>query len=230
MVEQKKARATHIMERGDYLQPGARVSAKTPRVLHAWRKEWPRNRLGLARWLVDRDNPLVARVTVNRLWARIFGRGLVPTEEDFGTRGAKPSHPELLDWLAVEFMDAAWSRKHILRLIVTSKTYRQSSKRRGHPTGTDEAGADPHNVWLARGPRFRMSAEMIRDNALAVSGLLSTKAGGPARLSAAARWALAADWAATNPSTSLRPTKIAFRRGVYVILAASRTVPELRAL
>jgi hypothetical protein len=142
------------------------------------------NRLGLARWLVDRENPLTARVTVNRFWEQVFGRGIVETSEDFGTQGERPTHPELLDWLALEFMEptweaekrrpAPWSMKAFLRLLVTSATYRQSS--RVTPALLEK---DPYNRWHARGPRFRMEAEMLRDAALASSGLLSRTIGGP---------------------------------------------------
>ena len=134
----------------------------------------PQNRLGLARWLVSREHPLTARVIVNRLWAEIFGRGLVTTPEDFGTQGASPSHPELLDWLAVELIDSGWDLQHILRLIVTSATYRQSAR-----MWVIRASVDPSNSLLARGPRFRLKAEVIRDTALAVSGLLVDQVGGP---------------------------------------------------
>jgi hypothetical protein len=132
------------------------------------------NRLGLAKWLASRDNPLTARVAVNRIWEHYFGRGIVETSEDFGTQGERPSHPELLDWLAVEFMDRGWSFKELHRLIVTSTAYRQAS------TVTPElVQADPYNRLLSRGPRFRMEAEMIRDTGLRISGLLSAKIGGP---------------------------------------------------
>ena len=174
MVEQQKPRTTNIFKRGNFLTPGDAVQAGTPRALHQMAKDAPRDRLGLARWLVSSENPLVARVTVNRWWAEFFGHGLVWTEEDFGTQGEPPTHPQLLDWLAVEFMESGWSMKHIHELIVASATYRQSS--RVTPKLLER---DPQNRLLARGPRFRLPAEMIRDNALAVSGLLSTKAAGP---------------------------------------------------
>ena len=138
------------------------------------RDDLPVNRLGLARWLVDENNPLVARVAVNRLWEQIFGRGLVETSEDFGTQGAPPSHPELLDWLATEFVANEWSQKALLRTIVPSATYRQSSA--VTPALVER---DPYNRLLARGPRVRMEAEMVRDAALAASGLLSPKMDGP---------------------------------------------------
>jgi hypothetical protein len=174
MVEQQQPRATHIFQRGNFLNPLGKVQPGTPASLHKIPADMPPNRLGLARWLVDRENPLVARVTVNRWWAEIFGRGIVRTEEDFGTQGDLPTHPKLLDWLAVEFMESGWSMKRIHEIIVNSSTYRQSSR-----VTPQLLQRDPENRLLARGPRFRLPAEMIRDNALAVSGLLSTKAGGP---------------------------------------------------
>jgi hypothetical protein len=134
----------------------------------------PHNRLGLAGWLVDGRNPLVGRVTVNRLWQALFGRGLVRTSEDFGYQGELPSHPELLDWLAVELVNQHWSLKQMLRLMVTSATYQQAS---GLTPALVER--DPQNVLLARGPRFRLEAELIRDVTLGTSGLLSAKIGGP---------------------------------------------------
>jgi hypothetical protein len=131
-------------------------------------------RLNLAKWLVERDNPLVARVTVNRWWMELFGRGLVATPEDFGIKGELPTHPELLDWLAVDFMENGWSMKKTLRKMVLSATYRQSSK-----VTPDLLALDDQNKLYARGPRFRMDAEMIRDNALAMAGLISLEQGGP---------------------------------------------------
>ncbi len=130
--------------------------------------------LGLARWLVDRSNPLTARVIVNRYWQMLFGAGLVKTAEDFGAQGERPSHPELLDWLAVEFMDSGWDVKHILRTIVTSGTYRQRSN-----TTPELVERDPENRLLARGPRFRLTAEEVRDQALFASGLMVDEIGGP---------------------------------------------------
>ena len=133
------------------------------------------NRVGLARWLVSEENPLTARVTVNRIWARLFGIGIVETEEDLGTQGELPTHPELLDWLAVEFREThKWSLKKLCKTMVMSATYRQSSKIEDRTWKRD-----PRNRLLARGPRFRLEAEMIRDQALAVSGLLSRKMYGP---------------------------------------------------
>ncbi|WP_239491989.1 PSD1 and planctomycete cytochrome C domain-containing protein [Luteitalea sp. TBR-22] len=166
--------STVVRERGAFTAPGEKVYANTPSSLPPMGDDLPPNRLGLARWLVRRDNPLTARVAVNRYWEALFGRGLVETSEDFGTMGAPPSHPELLDWLAVDFMEQGWSVKRLLRTLVLSSTYRQDS-------GVSPAlqARDPYNRLFARGPRFRMEAEMVRDVALAASGQLSRKIGGP---------------------------------------------------
>jgi cytochrome c553 len=166
--------STLFRERGSFMSPGERVYAAIPAALGSLAMDQPPNRLGLARWLVDEDNPLTARVAVNRLWETLFGRGLVLTSEDFGTQGERPSHPELLDWLAVEFVEGGWSQKALLRKIVTSATYRQSSS-----TSAALLERDPANRLLARGARYRVEAEMIRDMALAISGLLSPTIGGP---------------------------------------------------
>jgi len=160
--------------RGSFSARGERVYAATPRALHAMRDDQPVNRLGLARWLVDPANPLVARVVVNRLWEQLFGRGLVETSEDFGSQGAPPSHPELLDWLATELVAKGWSQKTLIKTIVMSSTYRQASA-----VSAALAERDPYNRLFARGPRVRLEAEMIRDTTLAVSGLLSEKMFGP---------------------------------------------------
>jgi hypothetical protein len=174
MEELPTPRDTFILERGLYDRPREKVTAGLPEHLLKPAADLLTNRLGLAKWLVDRRHPLTARVAVNRLWAHFFGRGLVATPEDFGVRGATPSHPELLDWLAVEFMESGWDVKHLVRLIVTSHAYRQSS----HLTPSLKE-LDPQNVLLGRGPRVRLPAEMIRDSALAVSGLLGERIGGP---------------------------------------------------
>jgi hypothetical protein len=172
MEEQKEMRPTFILMRGAYDKPGEKVAAATPGVLPALAADLPRNRLGLAKWLVSRENPLTARVIVNRFWQHFFGTGLVRTSEDFGSQGEQPSHPELLDWLAVTFQESAWDVKKLVKMIVTSETYQQSSRH-----SSDQS--DPSNQWLSRGPRHRLSAEVIRDQALAASGLLVEKIGGP---------------------------------------------------
>ncbi|REJ85170.1 MAG: DUF1553 domain-containing protein [Planctomycetota bacterium] len=163
-----------VLNRGEYDNKGEPVERHLPSVLPPLPEGAPLNRLGLARWLVDPAHPLTARVTVNRWWQRYFGTGLVKTAEDFGIQGDPPSHPELLDWLAVEFQESGWNVKEFQKLIVMSATYRQSSK-----ITPEKLAADPENRLLARGPRFRMEAEMIRDTALFVSGLLKPDIGGP---------------------------------------------------
>ena len=160
--------------RGSFAAKGERVYARTPGALHSMREDQPVNRLGLARWLVDENNPLVARVVVNRLWEQLFGRGIVETSEDFGAQGSPPTHPELLDWLATELVAKGWSQKALIRQIVLSSTYRQSSA-----VTPQLAERDPYNRLLARGPRVRLEAEMVRDAALAASGLLSPRMFGP---------------------------------------------------
>jgi hypothetical protein len=174
MQDMEKPRETYVLTRGQYEQRGKRVTAETPVSLMAMPVDQPRNRLGLARWLVDPKHPLTSRVAVNRFWQILFGKGLVVTSEDFGTQGSLPTHPRLLDWLANRFVASGWDIKGLIRLIVTSSTYRQNSA----STGTLNQ-IDPDNALLARGPRYRMSAEMIRDSALSISGLLVGKIGGP---------------------------------------------------
>ena len=174
MEELKTPRETHLFVRGDYRKKGEKVTAGTPAVLPPMAADLPKNRLGLARWLVSPTHPLTARVAVNRAWQQVFGLGLVRTPDDFGIRGAVPSHPELLDWLATEFVRTGWNQKQLHRLLVLSATYRQSSA-----VAAELLAKDPENVLLARGPAQRLSAEMVRDQALAVSGLLVQKLGGP---------------------------------------------------
>lgn len=168
-------RPTHILDRGQFDQPKTEVGPATPAFLPPLPPDAPRDRLGLARWLTAPENPLTARVTVNRLWQLFFGRGLVETTEDFGLQGRLPDHPELLDWLATRFIDSGWDAKNFCREIVLSATYGQS----GMPRDPAWLADDPHNVHLARGPRRRMPAEQVRDLALAASGLLNPRIGGP---------------------------------------------------
>jgi Protein of unknown function (DUF1553) len=166
--------ATYIRERGSFLSKGDLVYADVPAILNPLPKDAMPNRLGLAEWLVSDDNPLTARVAVNHFWEALFGHGIVQTSEDFGTQGDLPSHPQLLDWLASEFMKKGWSMKKIQRLMVTSATYRQSSR-----ATREMLARDPYNLLYARGPRVRVEAEMVHDIALSVSGLLSSKMYGP---------------------------------------------------
>src|SRR5579862_544629 len=176
MVMQDSAtpRDAFVLRRGAYDAHGEKVTPGVPAFLPPMREDWPKNRLGLARWLVDPSNPLTARVTVNRFWQMLFGLGLVRTVEDFGSQGEWPVNPALLDWLAVEFMESGWNVKGILKTMVMSATYRQSSK-----VTPELLQKDPENRLLARGARMRLPAEAIRDQALAISGLLTEKIGGP---------------------------------------------------
>jgi hypothetical protein len=174
MQEQKEEPTAYVLYRGEYDQRREQVRAGTPEVLPPFPEEFPRNRLGFAQWLLLPDHPLTARVTVNRFWQEVFGTGIVRTAGDFGTTGELPSHPELLDWLAIEFRESGWDVKRLFKLMVMSSAYRQSA------VVTDEKlQRDPDNRLLSRGPRFRMDAEMVRDYALAASGLLVPRIGGP---------------------------------------------------
>lgn len=250
-----RRRETHLLHKGNYLDPGEAVVAGVPAAFHPWPEGAPTNRLGLALWLVSPENPLTARVAVNRLWAQLFGVGLVETEEDFGTQGALPTHPELLDWLAVEFMspqagesfhasnrsgplasaaDAAppldslnhaagsanassWDVKRLLKLIVMSATYRQSS--RATPELLEQ---DPRNRLYARAPRRRLDAETLRDQALALSGLLCRKIGGPSvyPYQPEGLWRAAFNGERTWPTSEGADR---YRRGIYTFWR--RTIP-----
>lgn len=175
VMEEKKAEPfAHILTRGVYSAKAEKVTPDTPAVLPPMPADTPKNRLGLARWLNDPANPLPARVTMNRTWYYFFGTGIVETNDDFGIMGARPSHPKLLDWLAAEFVDSKWNYRHMIKLMVTSATYRQSGA-----VTPEKLEKDPNNRLLARGPRVRLDAEPLRDLALASSGLLSKKVGGP---------------------------------------------------
>ena len=174
LVAREEMRETHMLTRGDFLKPGKTVAPGVPGFLNPLPKDAPPNRLTFAKWLVDRESPTTARSQVNRIWQTYFGTGLVSTSEDLGKQSEAPSHPELLDWLAVEFMDRGWSLKGMHRLIVNSATYRQSSR-----VSPELLARDPYNRLLARGPRFRVEAEVVRDIALAASGLMNPKIGGP---------------------------------------------------
>jgi hypothetical protein len=175
MKELPQPRKTTVFIKGDFTRPDVEVQPGTPAVLHPFETNSKQpNRLDLAKWITSPKNPLTARVIVNRVWQQYFGRGIVETENDFGSQGTLPSHPELLDWLATEFMAKKWSLKELHKLIVTSKTYRQTSANR-----PDLIEKDPQNYLLARQTRLRLDAEVVRDVCLAASGLLSTKLGGP---------------------------------------------------
>jgi len=174
MAESPKPKETFLLIRGAYDKHGQRVEPGVPEVLNPLPADASKNRLALAKWLIDPANPLTARVTVNRFWQMYFGTGLVKTTEDFGVQGDSPSHPDLLDWLATEFIRTGWDVKALQKTIVMSATYRQSSK-----ASTEQLQRDPGNRLLARGPRHRLAAEMVRDQALYASGLLVEKVGGP---------------------------------------------------
>lgn len=220
MREMNQPRETFKLTRGDYLTPGKKLDSGVPAVLHPWNSELPNNRLGLAKWMVDPNNPLLARVAVNRWWSSYFGRGLMASGEDFGTQSDPASHPELLDWLAVELMESGWSRKHIHKLIVMSSTFRQSAQ-----SNRDLNVRDPENRLLTRGPRFRMPAEMIRDNALAISGLLSSKMGGPPVMPFQPNdiWRTVGR---NGPKWNAAKNEDRFRRGVYVIWRRAAPYPS----
>src|SRR5262249_7565295 len=172
--ELSQPRPAYILKRGEYDRRGDAVVRDTPAFLPPMPKETPKNRLTFARWLVSRENPLTARVAVNRLWQQVSGTGVVRTSEDYGAQGEPPSHPELLDWLAVQFMDDGWDVKKMMKRLVMSATYRQSSQ-----VTKDRLARDSANRLLSRGPRYRLDAQTICDQALLVSGLLVEKAGGP---------------------------------------------------
>ena len=170
----EKPRTTHILNRGQYDQPGEVVTAGVPEHLPQLPEGFSDNRLGLAKWLVEPDHPLTSRVAVNRLWQMFFGRGIVATSADFGSQGAPPTHPQLLDWLSREFVESGWDVKHVVKTMVMSASYRQSSA-----VSPEKLEADPYNQLLSRGPRFRLEAELVRDSMLQVSGLLKQRIGGP---------------------------------------------------
>lgn len=175
MSELLEPRKTFVLNRGLYDAPGEEVRPSTPEsILPLDSQRFPANRMGLAQWTVAKENPLTARVFVNQIWNKVFGRGIVETIADFGSQGSLPSHPELLDWLAVDFMENEWNIKRLLRQMVTSATYRQSSE-----MSQKKLERDPENIYLSRSSRVRMPAELIRDHVLASSGLLSQQIGGP---------------------------------------------------
>ncbi|MEM9328287.1 MAG: DUF1553 domain-containing protein, partial [Bacteroidota bacterium] len=218
MVERDQARLTNVFIRGNWLVPGDTVEPSIPDLLGGG-SQWA-NRLDLARWLVSPENPLTSRVIVNRIWAQLFGRGIVATPEDFGTLGDAPSHPAMLDWLALEFSgDLNWSLKQLIRELVLSATYRQSAR-----IDEERLEKDPANVWLARGPRTRLSAEQVRDQALAVSGLLSDKMYGPSVMPPQPEGVWSVVYSNLKWVTS--EGENAYRRGLYTYLRRSSPYPS----
>jgi len=221
MAEMSKPRDTFVLGRGQYDNKGEKVTPSVPAFLPPMPEDLPRNRLGLAKWILDPSNPLTARVVVNQYWQQYFGTGIVKTAEDFGSQGEPPSHPQLLDWLATEFVRTRWDIKAMQRLIVTSATYRQSSR-----ASRELIERDPENRLLTRGPRFRLPAEVVRDNALAISGLLDDKIGGPSvyPYQPAGLWeemAFGQGFSGQTYTTSAGPDL--YRRGLYTVW--KRTVP-----
>ncbi len=205
------------------IEAGEAIPAATPAALHPFPDDAPCNRLGFARWLTDKRSPLAARVAVNQTWQAIFGTGLVETAEDFGTRASVPEYRELLDWLAVDFMEHGWSRKRLIRTIVMSATYRQSSA-----TTKELSARDPKNRLLARGPRSRADAEVVREIALATSGLLTDKLGGPSVIPPVPKNVL--DYNYTYPSFWIAATgPDRYRRSLYVFRKRSMPDPVLSA-
>ncbi|MEX0704670.1 MAG: PSD1 and planctomycete cytochrome C domain-containing protein [Planctomycetales bacterium] len=221
LAQRPSPRKSHVLRRGDFLQPAEEVPPDVLQVLHEFQPRAPDkmpDRLDLARWIVAADNPLTPRVAVNHVWANLFGEGLVPTLNDFGVRGERPTHPELLDWLAAEFRRLGWGRKQLIRTIVTSATYRQSSRHR-----PELAERDPLNRLLHRQNRFRVEAEIVRDLYLAASGLLSPKVGGPSVFPP-----MPADVAALSYANNFKWTtsegEDRYRRGMYTFF--KRTAPH----
>lgn len=216
--ERDVPRETYIHEGGDFLRHGERVYPGVPAALSS--APVSGDRLDLARWLVSRDNPLTARVTTNRMWQRFFGKGIVETENDFGSVGTPPTHPELLDWLAVEFMERGWSQKAIQKRIVMSATYRQSSKNR-----PDLEEVDPYNDLLARQSRLRLDAEIVRDAALSASGLLTREFGGPSVYPPIPAGAMASTQIQREWPTEVGPDR--YRRGLYTVFFRQSPPPSL---
>ena len=215
------SRTTRIFERGNWLVHGEEVKPDVPNVLPEMTENFPKNRLGLAQWLVHSDNPLTSRVIVNRFWEQLFGQGIVRTLEDFGTQGDKPTHPELLDWLAVQFQtEYGWSTKRLLKEIVMSATYQQTSE-----VSPKLQEIDANNQWLARGPRVRLTAEQVRDQALAVSGLLSKKMYGPSVMPPQPE----GTWQVIRNVLRWRPSQgeDRFRRAIYTFWRRSSPYPSM---
>jgi len=211
-----KKRITRVHKRGNFLNLGDVMTPELPKLFDP-PDNLPQNRLGVAKWLMTKENPLTARVMVNRIWARLFGIGIVETEEDFGSQGLMPSHPELLDWLAVDYRENGWSLKKLLRTIALSRTYRQSSS-----ISAKSLASDPVNRLLGRGPRFRLSAEVVRDQSLVASGLLTRKIGGPSVMPPQPPGVWKSTYSGEKWKNATGPDR--YRRGLYTYL--KRTSPH----
>lgn len=213
-------RKTHILQRGQYDSPGEEVQPATPAAILSFDESYPKNRLGLSKWLFDKRNPLTSRVYVNILWQEFFGRGIVKTSGDFGMQGDLPSHPALLDWLAVDFREHNWDIQRLVKMMVTSATYRQSAV-----ISKEKLATDPENIYLARGPRYRIHAEFVKDMVLASSGLLNTSIGGPS----VKPYQPAGLWEGATSGRGLLSMYVQdhgdklYRRGMYTLI--KRTVP-----
>ena len=216
----EKRRVTRIHQRGNFLDQGEEVSPRLPPVFGSFPEGSEANRLGVAQWLTDEENPLTARVMVNRVWARLFGRGIVETEEDFGRQGSVPVHPELLDWLAVDYREKGWSLKTLLRTLVQSRAYRQSSV-----VTSDRLNRDPRNDLLSRGARFRLSAEMVRDQALRASGLLRGRVGGPSVMPPQPPGIWKSTYSGERWEDAVGPDR--YRRGLYTYLKRTSPYPSM---
>ena len=219
-LEHSKYRTTKIHNRGNFLDQGDEVAPAILKQFGSLPDDIPLDRRAVARWLTQPQNPLTARVMANRVWARLFGVGIVETEEDFGSQGTPPTHPVLLDWLAVEFQENGWSMKKLLRTIVLSKTFRQSSS-----VTPDQIARDPRNRWLSRGPRFRLSAEAVRDQALAVSGLLTQKIGGPSVMPPQPGGIWKSTYSGESWKNAVGPDR--YRRGLYTYLKRTSPYPAM---
>jgi len=228
MQERTEPRGAYVLTRGAYQHRGEQVHPQTPAILTAIPESAPPNRLGFAKWLLAPEHPLTARVTVNRLWQNIFGTGIVKTAEDFGTQGTPPVHPELLDWLATEFIASGWNIQKMLKLMLTSATYQQSNL-----ATPEKFKHDPDNTLLSRGPRYRLDAETIRDNALAISGLLHSKTGGPSVKPPQpdGLWK-AVGFTGSNTDTFVKdkgPDKV-YRRSLYTFWKRTAPPPQMNIL
>ncbi len=220
MVEMPQPRETFVMVRGNYENLGEAVASGTPEALSEAETLGTGDRMELAKWLTSPGNPLLRRVTVNRWWAELFGRGIVSTPEDFGTQGESPTHPQLLDWLASELMESGWSMKHVIKTMVMSDAFQQSAR-----VTSESMEQDPDNRWLTRGPRFRMNAELVRDNALAISGLLSTQMYGRPIMP----YQPEGIWRSVGrnqPKWETAKDENRFRRGVYVVWKRAAPYPS----
>ena len=224
MRDAPHSRESYVLNRGLYSERGESVTPHGLQRIFPWNEALPKNRIGLAQWLFDPKNPLTARVFVNRMWQFHFGQGLVETSENFGVQGSLPTHPELLDWLTLKFIESGWDIKQLHRMIVMSGTYRQTSD-----ATDDRIEFDPPNSLLTRGPRYRMSAEMVRDNALAASGLLVKTIGGPSvyPYQPESVW----NQSITNhryPTPESLPPEDLHRRSAYTFIKRNALTPQLQ--